>query len=315
MINKNIYISIVIPVYKCSAAIEELYGRLLTTLEKIDANFEIIFINDASPENDWEIICKLAKYDKRVVAISLSRNFGQHYAIAAGLDCCCGEWVVVMDGDLQDQPEEIVKLHGKALEGYDIVVGIRSNRKDGFFKRNSSRLFFFVYNYLTNLKINNNIGNFGIYSNRVIKSIKGLREQNRSFGLFALWVGFKRIEIFVNREKRNVGKSSYSIKKLTAHAVDNIITHTDKLLINTIKLGFLISTASFFYVLYLLFRYFVYNKSVLGWTSLIVSIYLATGLILMAIGIMGIYIGKIFNEVKKRPLYIISESINLNKQI
>ena len=170
--NNNIEISVVAPAYKCSECIEELYTRLIVSLAKITNSFEIIFVNDGSPDNDWGVIKKLAISDKRVKGINLSRNFGQHYAITAGLDYAVGNWVVVMDCDLQDQPEEIGKLYNKALEGFDIVVGVRENRKDNFFKKITSALFYVIFNYFTDQKLNNKVANFGIYSKQVIENIK-----------------------------------------------------------------------------------------------------------------------------------------------
>jgi len=313
-LNENIEISVVSPTYKCSECIEELYRRLVLSLEKITDTFEILFVNDGSPDNDWEIIKDIAKRDKRVKGINLSRNFGQHYAITAGLDYAIGNWIVVMDCDLQDQPEEIKKLYNKAQEGFDVVVGKRKERKDKFFKKLTSKFFYIVYNYFVETKINNRIGNFGIYSNKVIQSINKMREQNRSFGLFAIWVGFSRIEIDVIHAKRNLGQSSYTLKKMIALALDSIITYSDKLLKLSIKTGFILSFVSLVYSLWTIIKYLIWGIPVRGWTSMFVSIYFLSGLILGSIGILGLYIGKIFDETKNRPLYIIeSTTFNITK--
>ncbi len=312
MKNKNTKISIVIPCYCCSKSLEELYKRLRISLAKVVENdYEIIMVNDASPENDWEIIKKLASQkNSHLIGINLSRNFGQHYAITAGLDYVSGKWTVVMDGDLQDQPEEIEKMYKKALEGYDVVVGRRIERKDSFLKVLGSRLFYLVYNYLSGVEINSQIGNFGLYHRKVINAVLRMKEQNRSFGLFVLWSGFKRVEIDIEHAQRPAGKSSYSLRKLFKLAFDSIIAHSNKLLKLTVKLGLLISFISFLYVLWLVFKYFFWETPLLGWTSVIASVYLLGGIVLSAIGVVGIYIGKIFDEVKNRPLYLISEIIN-----
>ncbi|WP_292661641.1 glycosyltransferase family 2 protein [Nitratifractor sp.] len=305
---RNVHISVVTPVYGCAESLPELYERLVHTLEKITENFEIIMVNDASPDNAWDIIRELATKDSRVRGIDLSRNFGQHRAITAGLDYVSGEWIVVMDCDLQDQPEEILKLYSKANEGYDIVVGRRVVRRDGFFKKLGSRLFYKLYNYLTDSNVDNAIGNFGIYSSKVIQSIRRFREQNRSFGLFVLWTGFRRAEIEIAHASRRRGKSSYTLSKLINLAIDSIVAHSNKPLQLSVKFGFSLSFFAILYSVWLVLKYFIWDYHVQGWTSLIVSVYFLAGLIIGSIGMVGLYIGKIFDEVKQRPLYIIRET-------
>ena len=301
----QIHISVVTPIYGCCSTLHELYTRLDTALSNISENYEIIMVNDGSPDSAWPTIQQLAYEDERVKGINLSRNFGQHYAITAGLDFARGDWVVVMDCDLQDQPEELIKLYQKAQEGYDIVVGRREQRQDSYFKKISSKLFYKVYAYFTGSKIDNRIGNFGIYSRKVIQSISALKEQNRSFGLFALWVGFHRIEVNIEHASRPQGKSSYTLRRMVKLAVDSIIAHSNRFLRITIKLGFVLSATSLLYALWLAVTYLAWATPVKGWTSLMVSIYFTAGLIIGSIGIVGLYVGKIFDEVKGRPLYII----------
>lgn len=309
---KKTYFSVVIPVYKCPWTLHELYTRLKNTLETINKNYEIIMVDDGSPLNDWEVIKELAAKDKRVKGIKLSRNFGQHYAITAGLDFVKGKWVVVMDCDLQDQPEEILKLYNKAMEGYDIVVGRRAQRKDGFFKRLGSKVFWKVYSYFTETRVDGRISNYGIYSHKVIENIKRFKEHTRSFGLFALWVGFKRIEIDIEHAKRKAGKSSYSLRKLINLTADSILSHSQKPLLLFIQLGIIISIIAFLFSIYLIIQHYMLSIPVAGWTSIMVSIYFLAGIIIACIGIVGIYISKVYNEVKNRPLYII-DSVTFNK--
>jgi dolichol-phosphate mannosyltransferase len=301
-------LSVVIPVYQSQGSLSELCSRLNTALSSISSNYEIILVNDASPDESWLRIKELANLDKRVRGINLSRNFGQHYAITAGLDQVRGDWVVVMDCDLQDRPEEIVRLYQKAQEGYDVVVGRRENRQDGFLKKIGSRFFYKVFTYFTGAKVDNRISNFGIYARKVIRSIDMLKEQNRSFGLFALWVGFRRVEIDVVHASRAQGKSSYTLKSLIRLAIGSIVAHSNKLLRISVKLGLLLSLSSLFYALWLVVRYFLWGIPAAGWTSVMVSIYFTAGLIMGGIGIMGLYIGKIFDEVKGRPLYIVDST-------
>lgn len=303
----NIHISVVTPVYGCGSNLEKLYERLLKTLSTITKEFEIIMVNDASPDDAWDTIKLLSKKEKRVKGINFSRNFGQHRAITAGLDYAKGDWVVVMDCDLQDQPEEILKLYTKAQEGYDIVFGKRHQRKDSFFKKMSSKLFYKVYDYFTESKIDNSVANFSIVSSNVVEKLCMLREQNRTYPLFVNWIGFKRTNISVEHAQRENGKSSYTFQKLINLAIDSIVAQSNKPLKMSIKFGFLLSLLSLFYAAWLIIRYFIFSIPVEGWTSVMVSIYFIGGLLFANMGILGLYIGKTFDEAKNRPLYLIEE--------
>lgn len=305
---KPVHISVVTPVYGCSDSLIELYNRLDQTLSQISDTYEIIMVNDASPDDAWQTIKSIAEMDSRVKGINLSRNFGQHYAITAGLDFSNGDWTVVMDCDLQDQPEEILKFYNKAKEGFDIIIGQREKRQDTLLKKITSRFFFHVYNWLTDSEINFRIGNFGIYSKKVIESIKKFREQNRSFGLFVYWSGFNRTEIDVVHGKRVSGKSSYTFPKLFGLAFDSIIAHSNKPLKLSVRLGFFISTGAFLYSFWRVLLYIFWSNPVEGWTSLIVSLFFLSGLIIANIGMTGLYVGKVFDEVKNRPLYIVKDT-------
>ncbi len=302
----NIKISVVTPIYGCCSNLDLLYRELKEVLTSISKDFEIIMVNDASPDKAWDKIVFLSEKDSRVKGINLARNFGQHYAISAGLDFASGDWVVVMDCDMQDQPKEIIKLYNKAIEGYDVVFGRRAIRKDNFIKKMGSKLFYKIYSYFTDINIDSSIANFSIISSKVVKEFRKIKEQNRSYPLFINWLGFKnRANIDIEHAKREDGKSSYTFKKLINLAVDSIVSHSNKPLRLSIKFGFILSTLSIFYALWLVIGYFLYGVPVAGWTSVMVSIYFISGLLFANMGILGLYIGKIFNEVKDRPLYII----------
>lgn len=306
----NPQISVIIPVYGCISTVVELYQRLIKSLEIIQQSFEIIMVNDACPQNSWEVIAELAKKDQRLRGINLSRNFGQHKAILAGLDFSRGEWIVVMDCDLQDKPEEIIKLYSKVLEGYDAVFGRRYDRKDTLLKRTIARLFYWVYNYFTEGTFDYAICNFSICSRKVIDNYLKMREQNRAFPLFVKWMGFNQVAIDIEHSERDGSKSSYNLKKRWDLAKNIIITQSNKPLRFSVYLGVWVSFISFVYAAYLVIRYLFNDISVTGWTSLIVSIYFLSGLVLMNIGILGLYIGKIFDETKRRPIYIVKDFIN-----
>jgi polyisoprenyl-phosphate glycosyltransferase len=303
-------ISVVIPAYKCEKCISELHSRLTGVLSK-RGEYEIIFVNDGSPENDWEIISSVCKKDKRVKGINLSRNFGQHTAITAGLDAADGEWVVVMDCDLQDKPEEIENLYRKAKEGYDIVYARRALRKDGFLKKMSSKYFYKMLSYLTDTEQDETIGNFGIYSKRAIDAVRSQRESMRYFPVMIRWVGFHSASIPVEHSASSDRKSSYNFSRLFSLALDVMIGTSSKPLKLFVKLGMLISATSFIYALYLIFRALGGNYLIAGWPSLIVSIWFLSGIIILILGVVGLYIGKIFDQVKNKPLYIMKEQKNI----
>lgn len=302
------HISIVTPVYGCDKSLNELHRRLKLTLSAISADYEIIMVNDASPDNAWQVIKSLSEKDARVKGINLSRNFGQHRAITAGLDYAQGDWVVVMDCDLQDQPEEIEKLYQKALEGFDIVFGRRHLRKDSLLKRLGSTVFYKIYDYFTDSKIDNTIANFSIISSSVVEQLQSLREQNRSYPLFVNWMGFNRTDINVEHANRAEGKGSYTLKKLINLAIDSIISQSNKPLKLSISFGFFMALASFCYAALLTSRYYIYDIPVQGWTSVMVSIYFIGGLLFANLGVLGLYIGKTFDEAKNRPLYVVKET-------
>ncbi|MBU5468638.1 glycosyltransferase family 2 protein [Virgibacillus sp. MSJ-26] len=307
-------ISIVVPVYGCEACLAELCSRLKTTLTSITTEFEIILVNDASPDSAWRTIVQLSANNEHIKGINLSRNFGQHNAITAGLDFAYGDWVVVMDCDLQDRPEEIPKLYEKAIEGYDVVFGNRVLRQDKWLKRKSSQFFYKVYDYLAERSADYTVANFSISSQKVVTGFRQMREQNRLFPLFIQWMGFKTAYVPIQHDERTVGKSSYNIKKLISLGTDVLISQSNKPLRFSIQFGFLISFVSLVYGIYLFVRYFFLDVPVQGWTSVMVSIYFIAGLIFFNFGIIGLYIGKIFNEVKARPLYLIQEKTeNINQ--
>ncbi len=300
-------ISVVIPVYGCKKCLEELYFRLEATVEKIDQDFEIILVNDASPDNSWETIKDIAAKDKRIKGINLSRNFGQHYAIAAGLDNSSGEWVIVMDCDLQDRPEEILNLYAEAKKGSRIVFAQRIQRRDKWFKRTISKVFYAVLGYLTNTEQDSSIANFGIYHRSVIDAICDMGDYHRYFPTMVRWVGFKSSKIQVVHDERNDGNSSYSVKRLARLALDVILSFSDKPLRLTVKFGFTISFLTVLFAIYNLVLFFNGKILVPGYTSLIISVWFLSGLIIMLLGIVGLYIGKTYDKVKNRPSYIIMD--------
>jgi glycosyltransferase involved in cell wall biosynthesis len=298
-------ISIVIPVYKAEHCLDELYHRLKTALESISPDFEIVLVEDCGGDNSWQVIERLAAADPRVCGIQFSRNFGQHYGITAGLDYCHGEWVVVMDCDLQDRPEEIPRLYAKAQEGYDIVLARRGARQDPFLKRMTSLLFYKFFSYLADIEYDGASGNFRIMSRKVVTSFRRMGEQLRFFGGLVQWLGFPTASIEVEHAERFEGNSTYTFSKLWKLATETIIAYSDKPLRIGVRFGFGMAALAFCYGMYILFRAWTYGSPIPGWNSMIVSLYFIGGIIIAMLGIIGIYLGKSFDESKKRPLYIV----------
>ena len=308
-----IKISIVSPVYKAESLVEELVSRLGQTLSNMGHSYEIILVEDGSKDKSWEHIRNACLHDDRVKGIRLSRNFGQHYAITAGLEKARGDWIIVMDCDLQDKPEEIPVLYNKAKEGFDIVYARRLVRKDGFVKKSASKIFYKLFGYLTDSKQDPSIANFGIYRREVIRAILDMKDHVRYFPTMVQWVGFSSTKVNVDHSARGDGKSSYTWRKLLSLALDNVISFSDKPLKLTIRLGFVISLISFLIGIYYLYSYLSGEIVVLGFASLVISIWFLSGLVIFILGILGVYLGKTFDRVKDRPTFIIREKLNLNE--
>ena len=298
-------ISVIVPVYKAEDCLHELCRRLVPALELISTDFEIIMVEDCGGDHSWEIIGQLAEADPRIKGLQFSRNFGQHYGITAGLDYCSGDWAVVMDCDLQDAPEAIPDLYAKAQEGFDVVLARRVMRKDGMRKTLGSRLFYKLFAYLADMDYDPAVGNFRIISRKVIDSCCSMREKLRFFGGMIDWLGFPTTTIDTEHGERFAGETSYTFPALLRLATDTIIAYSDKPLRMSIKLGFSLSVLAFIAGLVLLVYASIYSVPIMGWSSLIVSLYFIGGIIIANLGIIGIYLGKTFDETKKRPLYII----------
>jgi len=312
--NKTPHVSVVIPVYKAENCLDELYLRLKAALESITPQFEIVLVEDCGGDNSWQVIERLAAADPRVRGIQFSRNFGQHYGITAGLDNCDGDWVVVMDCDLQDRPEEIPRLYAKAQEGFDIVLAGRGVRQDPPLKRITSWLFYKIFSYLADIEYDGDSGNFRIMSRKVVENFNRMREQLRFFGGLVQWMGFPTAKLEVEHAERFEGRSTYTFAKLWKLASETIIAYSDKPLRLSVRLGFLMAICSFLYGTYILGHALLYGSSIPGWSSLIISLYFIGGIIISILGIIGIYLGKTFDESKKRPLYIVSRTTLCNEQ-
>jgi len=302
-------ISFVSPVYRAEKILDQLVNEIEKAMAQISVSYEIILVDDRSPDNSWEVMKGIAKKNDKVKNIRLSRNFGQHPAIMAGLSQATGEWIVVLDCDLQDQPKEVIKLYNKALEGFEVVLAKREKRQDTFFKKLSSKLFSAVYGYFTDTEYDNEVANFGIYHKKVIQSILEVSDVIKFFPLFVKWVGFKSVAIPVEHAERAEGETTYSFSKLLSLAFNTILSFSNKPLKLFVKFGLFISLVSFLLGIYDIYKSLTGQIAVLGYSSIIVSIWFLSGVIITTIGIAGIYVGKIFDQTKNRPIYIIDEII------
>jgi glycosyltransferase involved in cell wall biosynthesis len=304
------HLSVVIPVYNESSLIDELVKRVKFNVKLITEDFEIIIIDDGSQDNTWNLIEKEAKSEPRIKAKKFSRNFGHHYAITAGLHNANGEWVVVMDGDLQDKPEVIPELYRKAQEGFDVVFVSRQNRPEKFYYRMAQKIFYYILRILSGIRFDSSQANFSIINKKVVLAFKEFPEKSRFYNSTILWLGFKRTNIFANHGKRFSGKPSYTLRKRIKLAADIILAFSDRPLKFAIFLGAFIFFISVLLTIYFIFIEINFGFAIQGWPSLVVLITFFGGILLFMLGVLGIYIGQIFEEVKKRPLFIIDQEIN-----
>lgn len=306
----SIVLSVVSPVYRAENIVEELVRQLHEQLQQITPDYEIILVNDASPDTSWDKILKVCTEDKRVKGINLSRNFGQHYAISAGLDYTRGSYVIIMDCDLQDNPSQIVRFYNKAKDGYQIVLGRRVSRKDSFLKEQLSIFYYKLLSYLTETKIDPSVGTYRLLSEDVVVEFRKMRENSRYFGAMINWLGFKSTTIDIEHSSRYEGESSYNFKRSFRLALNGIVSFSDKPLRIAVKIGFWMFLLSLSFILYKIFQVLILGEQVIGWSSLIASIFFTSGIIILVLGIVGLYIGRIFEQVKNRPIYIICETKN-----
>ena len=301
-------VSVVVPVYGSDEILRELHQRTVAALESVTHDFELILVNDASPDDAWHVIRELAAKDARVRGLNLSRNFGQYAALTAGLQASRGEWVVVMDCDLQDQPEAIGVMYRKAQEGYFVVVGSRKVRHDSPLRTFFSVVFYTLFSRLAGRKQDRTLTNFGIYHRRVIDAILSIQDRMRYFSVMVRWVGFRTATIPVEHAPRRGGKSGYSLGKLFSLAIDIILAYSEKPLRLIFKIGVLVAVISGVYLA------FSTGRSLMGWpvssTEFIIgSLWFIFGALSTMIGVVALYLGKTFEEVKKRPIYIVQEEV------
>jgi dolichol-phosphate mannosyltransferase len=306
-------ISVVLPVFNEQDGLPELYRRVKGVLVATGLPHEMIFVNDGSRDRSWERILAMATEDRDVKAVNFSRNFGHQVAITAGIDVSSGATVVVMDSDLQDPPELIPELYKKYREGFDVVYAQRRKRQgETWFKRATATFFYRLIRRMTTIDIPVDTGDFRLMSRRVVDDLKRLQEQSRFVRGLVTWVGYNQTPVLYDRDRRYGGETKYSIGRMMKFAFDGITGFSSQPLRLASHAGLLCAAAS----LALMVALMVYKVAggtglVPGWTSLAVAVLFLGGLQLLAIGILGEYVGRIYEEAKQRPLYLVRDVKNL----
>jgi glycosyltransferase involved in cell wall biosynthesis len=302
--------SILIPMYNEEEVIEETYLRLKKVMDQIGESYELVFVNDGSKDRSAQIISELAKSDENIRLIDFSRNFGHQIAVTAGLDYVQGQAIVIIDADLQDPPEVIPQMLAKWREGYDVVYGKRLKRQgETAFKKVTAHVYYRVLSALTNGNIPKDTGDFRLIDRKVCEAIKKLPERNRFLRGMVNWVGFNQVAVEYVRDERWAGETKYPLKKMLKFAADGIFSFTYKPLKLATYIGLFLSVIGFLYLLIVLYQKLFTDTAQTGWASLMAVTLVFHGITLVILGIIGEYIGRIYEEVKGRPLYIVKETI------
>ncbi len=306
---KTPLLSLVIPCYNEEEVIAETLKRLQAfCAEVIDLDVELIFVDDGSRDRTRELLRKFAANDRRIKLIGLSRNFGHQIAVTAGIDAANGDAVVLIDADLQDPPEVIHQMIATWREGYDVVYGTRTERPgESAFKVATARGFYRILKRLSNVQIPLDTGDFRLMSRNVVATLKAMPERDRFVRGMVSWVGFKQIALPYRRAERFAGESKYPLRKMMRFATDGLLSFSTKPLQMSIAMGFICSSLALLGVVYALFFRLLTDRWVEGWTALMLAVLIIGGVELISIGILGGYVGRIYNEIKNRPLYVVQE--------
>ncbi|WP_435790118.1 glycosyltransferase family 2 protein [Clostridium sp.] len=302
--------SIIVPIYNEELVINEAYKRLKKVMNLTEETYEIIFVNDGSRDRSFDMVKDICNKDKNIRLIRFSRNFGHQLAITAGMNKANGKAVIVIDADLQDPPEIMLKMIEKWKEGYEVVYGKRLSREgETFFKKITSKAFYRTLRVMTDVDIPVDTGDFRLIDRKVCEALKRVPERNRYVRGIISWLGFKQTGVEFEREERIAGETKYPLNKMVKFALDAIISFSYKPLKLASITGFSISIFSFLYLMIVVFKKIFINDAINGWTSIVALSLFFNGLVLIILGIIGEYIGRIYDEVKGRPLYIIDEKV------
>jgi glycosyltransferase involved in cell wall biosynthesis len=308
-------LSLVLPIYNEEDVIPELHRRLQDFLAKLPLETEVLFVNDGSRDRSMELLRDIAEGEARYRILSFARNFGHQTAITAGVDYARGKAVVVMDADLQDPPEVVLEMVARWREGFDVVYGRRRKREgETWFKLLTARWFYRVFAAMIPNEVPLDTGDFRLMSRRVVVALRELRETHRFVRGMVAWIGFKQTEVLYDRPGRFAGETKYPLRKMVRFAVDGITSFSILPLRFSTYLGMLMSTASVGVIVWALLAKYVFRQTVQGWTAIVIIIAIFASVQLLMIGILGEYIGRIYEEVKRRPLYIVSDTVNLPRE-
>lgn len=304
------FFSVIVPMYNEEEVISTTFARLKQVMDSTGEQYELIFVNDGSKDSSAEIIKGLAKLHHEVVLVDFSRNFGHQIAITAGMDYARGDAIIIIDADLQDPPEIMLQMIEKWREGYEVVYGKRVKRKgETWFKKTTAKMFYRTLRVLTNVDIPADTGDFRLIDRKVCDVLKGLKEKNRFVRGLVSWIGFKQTSVEFIREERFAGETKYPLKRMLRFAGDAITSFSYKPLRIASYIGFTISFFSFIYLLIVVYQRLFTDSTTAGWTSIVAINLLFNGIILILLGVIGEYIGRIYDETKNRPLYIVRERI------
>ncbi len=303
--------SIVIPIYNEEETIPELHRRLKAAIDRFDDAAEVIFVDDGSRDSSFDQLSDIHRRDSRFKALRFSRNFGHQTAISAGIDFAVGNPVILMDGDLQDPPEVLSTFIDKWKCGYDVVYAIRKKRKEGILKRFAYATFYRLLKKLSYLDIPLDSGDFCVMDRRVAEVIRGFPERNRFVRGLRTWAGFRQVGIEYERDARFAGVPKYTLGKLMKLAYDGLFSFSTAPLRLAVYTGFFFAGLAFLEGIVIIYRKLIHGIDVAGWASTIVILTFLGGLILLTLGVIGEYVGRIFDEVKQRPIYIIRDKIGL----
>jgi len=312
----KVTLSVIVPMYNEEKVIPETYKRLKNVLDGLNESYEIIFINDGSRDRTGEMLLKICESDYNTKLIDFARNFGHQIAITAGMDYAAGDCMVIIDGDLQDPPELIPDMMELWRQGYDVVYGKRKARKgETFFKKFTAKAFYRILRSLTDINIPVDTGDFRLIDRRVCEALKQLPERSRYVRGLMSWVGFKQTAIEFERSERFAGETKYPLKKMLKLAMDGIMSFSYKPLKLSSWVGSLLSLFSFLYLIEVLLQKLLFpHTAQSGWASLIAVSLFFNGITLLMLGIIGEYVGRIYEEAKGRPLYIVSELKNMEER-
>jgi polyisoprenyl-phosphate glycosyltransferase len=304
----DVQLSVVVPVYGCADCLAALHERLTATIEQMTERYELVFVDDRSVDDGWAVLSRLARRDPHVRAFRLSRNFGQDAAITAGLAQARGQWAVVMDCDLEEAPEDIPRLWAAAGEGYDVVRTVRRGWRHSAFRRRTSR----IYRRLTlETDVRPDYSNLSLLSRQVIDAFLRLRDRDREYMIALDWLGYDSTSIEIDHRPRQAGKSSYTLERLVRVALDGMFFRSTVLLRLVVLLGFMVALIGIVVASFEIVDYFAEpDRTVPGYTSLAVLLLVLAGFIIVSVGVVGLYVGRIFEQVKNRPLFLIDDQID-----